>query len=312
MDILPEGGRRQRRRAPAPAPARQGDVAVAAPPQSRRAARAAGGRAGRNLPVAVGVGVGLGALVLLTLFTRKESFVALASVAIVLAVWELSNAFGARRLRVPVVPVVVGSVGMLVSAYASGEEALLVAFGLTVFSLVVWRVLDGVDGAVRDVAAGVFSTAYVPFLAGFAMLMLAPADGPQRIIVFILVTVASDIGGYAVGVLYGRHPLAPSVSPKKSWEGLAGSAAACLLAGALAVPLLLDGAWWVGLLVGAAAVVTATMGDLAESLLKRDLGIKDMGSLLPGHGGVMDRLDSLLPTAPVVYLLLAGLVPVAS
>lgn len=280
------------------------------PPPSRRAARNRG-RAGRNLPVAVGVGVGLGGLVLASLLVRKEAFVAVAAVAIVLAVWELAQAFAARRITVPVVPVLVGSVGILVSAYAAGEEALLVAFGLTVLAVVVWRVLEGVEGAVRDVAAGIFSTAYVPFLAGFAMLMLAADDGPARIIVFVLVTVASDVGGYAVGVLLGRHPMAPSVSPKKSWEGLAGSGVAALLAGALSVVLLLGGTWWAGVVVGAAVLVAATLGDLAESLLKRDLGIKDMGSLLPGHGGVMDRLDSLLPTAPVVYLLLAALVPVA-
>jgi phosphatidate cytidylyltransferase len=262
--------------------------------------------------MAVAVGVGLGALVLASLFIRKEAFVALAAVAIVLAVWELAQAFATRRIRVPVVPVLVGSVGILVSAFAAGEEALLVAFGLTVLGLVVWRVLEGVDGAVRDVAAGVFSTAYVPFLAAFAMLMLAAGDGPRRIVVFVLVTIASDIGGYAVGVFLGRHPMAPSVSPKKSWEGFAGSVAACLLAGVASVVWLLDGAWWAGALVGLAAVLTATAGDLSESLLKRDLGIKDMGSLLPGHGGVMDRLDSLLPTAPVVYLLLATLVPVAT
>jgi phosphatidate cytidylyltransferase len=309
VDILPT---RRRREPPAPLPPPA--PAQEATPASRKDLRAArtGGRAGRNLPAAVGVGLGLGGLVLLSLFVRKEAFVAVAAAAIVLAVWEVAHAFAARRLRVPIIPVLVGSVGILVSAYAAGEEALLVAFGLTVLGLTVWRALDGVAGAVRDVAAGVFSTAYVPFLAGFAMLMLAEDDGPARIVVFILLVVASDVGGYAVGVLFGRHPMAPSVSPKKSWEGFAGSLTTGLAVGVAAVVWLLDGAWWVGAAVGAAAVLSATVGDLGESLLKRDLGIKDMGSLLPGHGGVMDRLDSLLPTAPVVYLLLATLVPVAT
>lgn len=267
------------------------------------------GRAGRNLPAAIGVGVALAAVVVVTLFVRKEAFVALVAVVVVLAVWELSNAFHARRIRVPVVPVVVGALGMVVSAYASGDEGLLVAFALTSFAVLLWRVLDGVDSAVRDVTAGVFSAGYVPFLAGFAVLILAAPDGQERIAVFILVTVASDIGGYAAGVAFGRHPMAPSVSPKKSWEGFAGSVLVCAATGVVAVVLLLDGPWWAGLAVGLAAACTATGGDLAESLLKRDLGIKDMGSLLPGHGGMMDRLDSLLPTAPVVYLLLATLVP---
>ncbi|WP_461024631.1 phosphatidate cytidylyltransferase [Thalassiella azotivora] len=266
-------------------------------------------RAGRNLPAAVGVGVALGALVVASLFVRKEVFVAVVAVAAGLAVWELTQAFSARRITVPLVPALVGTLGVLVSGYASGEEAMLVAFALTSLAMILWRVIDGVDGAVRDVAAGIFTAAYVPFLAGFAMLMLAADDGPWRIVVFILVTISSDIGGYAVGVVAGRHPMAPSVSPKKSWEGLAGSAAACVLAGVLSVTLLLDGAWWAGALLGLATVATATVGDLSESLLKRDLGIKDMGSLLPGHGGMMDRLDSLLPTAPVAYLLLLVLVP---
>ena len=121
---------------------------------------------------------------------------------------------------------------------------------------------------------------------------------------YVLVTVASDTGGYAVGVLRGRTPMAPSLSPKKSWEGFAGSVVTSAVVGALAVTLLLDGAWWAGAVVGAVAAAFATVGDLAESAIKRDLGIKDMGSILPGHGGVMDRLDSLVVTAPVCWALL--------
>jgi phosphatidate cytidylyltransferase len=175
--------------------------------------------------------------------------------------------------------------------------------------VLLWRLTDGMRDAARDVAASVFVAAYVPFLAGFAMLMLAEDDGPQRIVVYVAVVVANDVGGYAAGVMFGRHPMAPTVSPKKSWEGFAGSLALGAVTGVVLVRLLLDGPWWLGALVGAVAVVTATVGDLSESLLKRDLGVKDMGTLLPGHGGMMDRLDSLLPTAPAVYLLLAVLLP---
>jgi phosphatidate cytidylyltransferase len=141
--------------------------------------------------------------------------------------------------------------------------------------------------------------------------MLAPPDGSARIITFLIMVVASDTGGYAAGVLFGKHPMAPSISPKKSWEGFSGSVVAAMIGGTLTVWLLLGGQWWQGLLVGAAVAVTATGGDLAESLIKRDLGVKDMGNLLPGHGGVMDRMDSLLPSAVVSCLLLALLVPVA-
>jgi phosphatidate cytidylyltransferase len=129
------------------------------------------------------------------------------------------------------------------------------------------------------------------------------------VVVFIAVTVLSDIGGYVAGVLFGRHPMAPTISPKKSWEGFAGSALFTAVGGALLVTLLVDGLWWEGVVIGLAAMVAATLGDLCESMIKRDLGIKDMGSLLPGHGGMMDRLDSLLLAAPVTYLLLSWLVP---
>jgi len=127
--------------------------------------------------------------------------------------------------------------------------------------------------------------------------------------VFILVTAFSDIGGYAVGVVFGRHPMAPSLSPKKSWEGFAGSVGACAAVGAISLPLLLGGQWWQGAVLGVAAAAGATLGDLIESSIKRDLGIKDMGALLPGHGGLMDRLDSLVIVAPVAWALLLWFVP---
>ena len=140
--------------------------------------------------------------------------------------------------------------------------------------------------------------------------MLVPADGPRRVLTFIIVTICSDIGGYFAGITVGRHPMAPAISPKKTWEGLAGSAVACLAAGTLCVRFLLHGHPWQGVLVGAAAVLAATIGDLVESMIKRDLDIKDMGTLLPGHGGVLERLDSLLVAAPVVWFLLYLFIPV--
>ena len=266
-------------------------------------------RAGRNLPAAIGVGVGLAAAVLGSLLVRKEAFVGLVSVVAVIGVWEIATAMREKDVQVPVPPLAVGAVGMLVSAFVAGPPGLVVAFTLTAFGVLLYRVIDGFHGAVPDVTAGVFTAAYVPFLAGFAMLMLAEDDGPMRVIAFVLVVVANDVGGYTAGVLFGRHPMAPTVSPKKSWEGFAGSVVLCSAVGVAAVVLLLDGRWWAGLVLGAAAAASATLGDLSESLLKRDLGVKDMGNLLPGHGGIMDRLDSLLPTAPLAYLLLLYLVP---
>lgn len=243
------------------------------------------------------------------------------------SVWEIAHAFGTRGLTVSRLPLMAGSAAVLVAAYRGGLEAMLVAVALTGTAVVVWRLLGSSTHAghpgedrphgpsrdpvveLRDVTASVLAVLWLPFLAGFAMLLLAPDDGPWRIFTFVVLAVASDVGGYTAGVLFGKHPMAPTISPKKSWEGLAGSVISGVVVGTLAVTLGLGGPWWVGVLLGLVAVATATVGDLSESVLKRDLGIKDMGSLLPGHGGVLDRLDSLLLTAPVVWLLLTALVP---
>jgi phosphatidate cytidylyltransferase len=268
------------------------------------------GRAGRDLRAATAVGLGLAALVLGTLFVWKQAFVGLAVVAVTVAVWELGNALAAGGVRIPLVPVLLGSVLMIVGAYVGGDGTLVVALGLTIVAVVVWRLGETEPGYPRDVTAGIFVAVYVPFLASFAMLLLQPDDGPWRVLTCILVVAASDTGGYVAGVLVGRHPMAPTVSPKKSWEGLAGSVLACVVVGVFAVVVTLDGDWWAGAALGAAGVITATLGDLGESMIKRDLGRKDMSTLLPGHGGIMDRLDSLLPTAPVAWLILTALVPV--
>ncbi|TDW54878.1 phosphatidate cytidylyltransferase [Kribbella pratensis] len=266
-------------------------------------------RAGRNLPAAIAVGVGLGALILGSLYWQKVLFTVLVLAVVLVAVDEMMKALRTGGAAIPRVPLFVGTTAMLASAYFGGPMALLVALALTVLGTIFWRMPGGSVGFVRDVSAGVFLIGYVPLLAGFAILLVQPeADGPARVVTFFVVVVASDVGGYVAGVLFGKHPMAPTISPKKSWEGFTGSALACIGAGIAAVVFLLDGDWWAGAIVGAVAVLTATVGDLGESMIKRDLGIKDMSNLLPGHGGVMDRLDSLLATAPVVWLLLHLLV----
>ena len=267
-------------------------------------------RAGRNLPAAIGVGVFLGGLVIATALLWAPSFVVLVTVAITLALIEMVTALRAGRINPPLIPVLAGAT-LIPIAYVGGSAALMLGYGLVCLAILLWRAVGGPSGAIRDIAGGVFIVTYVALMAGFASLMIAEPDGGQRIIVFALVTVMSDIGGYALGVLKGKHPMAPSISPKKSWEGFAGSVLSSVLAGAISVPLLLGGDWWAGALLGGVAAFFATVGDLSESTIKRDLGIKDMGSLLPGHGGVMDRLDSLLITAPLSWLLLGVFVPVA-
>jgi phosphatidate cytidylyltransferase len=266
-------------------------------------------RAGRNLPAAIAVGVGLGALILGSLIWQKVLFTVLVLAVVLIAVDEMIKALRAGGAVIPRIPLFAGTTAMLAAAYFGGPMALLVALALTVLATIFWRMPGGSIGFVRDASAGVFLIGYVPLLAGFAILLVQPeADGLERVVTFFLVVIASDVGGYVAGVLFGKHPMAPTISPKKSWEGFTGSALACIGAGIGSVVLLLDGHWWVGAIIGAIGVVTATVGDLGESMIKRDLGIKDMSNLLPGHGGVMDRLDSLLATAPVVWLLLHLLV----
>ncbi len=268
------------------------------------------GRAGRNLPIAIGVGLGLGGLILGTLYTFKPAFLGVVAAAVLVGLWELVHALRQKAMHAPFVPLAVGTAAILALAYWSGREAMTVGMLLTAVTIVVWRLAEGAEGLLTDLGAGLLSLLYVGFLAGFAALMLAADDGDRRVTTFIATVVASDVGGYAFGVLFGNHRMAPVISPKKSWEGFAGSAFACAVCGALCVSLLLHGQWWEGVLFGLTTVCSATLGDLGESMIKRDIGIKDMGRLLPGHGGLMDRLDSLLPTAPVAWLLLAAFVPV--
>lgn len=275
--------------------------------ESRRHRRGAG----RNLPAAIGVGVVLALLVLSTLFTYRFGFVVLLLVVIAGAVWELGRAVTKAGAHPPLIPLLAGVLAMDLLAWFRGAGALTVAFLLTALGCMVWRLAEGPVGYLRDVSTAVFVAMYVPFLAGFAVLLTVPDDGARRVVTFIATVVCSDIGGYAAGVLLGRHPMAPTVSPAKSWEGFGGSTIACVAGGVVFLTVFFDTAWWQGALFGLAIVVTATLGDLGESMIKRDLGIKDMGSLLPGHGGLMDRLDSLLPAAAVSWLLLSAFAPIS-
>jgi phosphatidate cytidylyltransferase len=231
--------------------------------------------------------------------------------AVCIGIWELRRAMATRGIQLPFEPLVAGSLAMVFGAWFGGAPPVGAALAVTALAVMLWRLRAGVDGFVRDATAGVFTAVYLPFLAAFVILLLRDDDGIWRVVTFILVTIASDIGGYAVGVLFGKHPMAPVVSPKKSWEGFAGSAVSCMVVGWLTVDYLLDGRWWVGVLLGMVAVVTATLGDLCESVIKRDLGIKDMSQIIPGHGGLMDRLDSLLATVAPTWLLLYYLVEVS-
>ncbi|WP_416237170.1 phosphatidate cytidylyltransferase [Streptomyces marinisediminis] len=263
-------------------------------------------RGGRDLGAAIAVGVGLGAVILASLFWVKDVFVAVIVAAVVVGLWELTTRLRERRgVRAPLVPLAAGGAVMVVAGYLRGAEAAWTVMALTCLGVLLWRMAQSPHDYLRDVTAGVFAAFYVPFLATFVALMLAADDGSLRVLTFLLLTVVSDTGAYAVGYRFGRRKLAPRISPGKTREGLVGAVGFAMAAGALCTHFLIDGGvWWQGLVLGLAVAASATLGDLGESMIKRDLGIKDMGRLLPGHGGIMDRLDSLLPTAPVVWLLL--------
>lgn len=270
---------------------------------------AGGSRTGRNLPVAIAVGAGLGAVSIGSLYFVKVLFLVVVIAAVGIGVTELVKSFAARDVHVPLIPVLVGMAAMIGGAYQGGPAWLVGIFAMTVLVLMIWRMFQGTDGYVRDITATILVTVYPALLAGFVALLLAhPLDGPDRVVVFIATTVASDVGGYFAGISLGKHRMSPLISPKKTWEGFAGSALACMAVGGWLVAWLLDDAVWKGVLIGAVVVVFATLGDLVESVIKRDLGVKDMGSVLPGHGGLMDRLDSLVAALIPVWALLTLLV----
>jgi phosphatidate cytidylyltransferase len=268
-------------------------------------------RTGRNLPVAVTVGLGLGGLAILTLFTVKATFLVYIGIMVGVALWEFNRAVAERQIKLPVLPVAAGGAVAFALSYWRGERAVLACAAITVSVIAAWRLHGGAAGYLRDVTAGVFAFGYLPLPACFVGFMLAPPDGARRVLAFLILTVCSDVGGYFAGITIGRHLMAPGISPKKTWEGFGGSALFCLLGGAIGVPVLLHGAIWQGLVLGAAALAAATLGDLAESMMKRDLGIKDMGRVLPGHGGILDRIDAMLITVPIIWLLLLFFIPVA-
>jgi phosphatidate cytidylyltransferase len=287
-------------------------------PGGTGAAPADHGRAGRDLRAAVVSGVTLLAVAAGSLFFVKSAFMLVVATAVVLAVWELHQGLLAKGIDIPEQPLMIGGVVMVAVAYFWGAPSLVTATAVSALAIMLWLLRRGVDGFVRNATAAAFVLVYVPFLGSFVALMLAEGDdwtsvmhfddGIRGIITFVLVTIASDIGGYHTGVLFGKHPMAPVISPKKSWEGFAGSVLFCIVVGIVLVVWLLDGHWWVGLLLGLIAPVMATLGDLVESVIKRDLGLKDMSQIIPGHGGLMDRLDSLLATIAPVWLLLHYLV----
>jgi phosphatidate cytidylyltransferase len=268
-------------------------------------------RSGRNLVSAIVIGVVLALVMVFSLVVVKEIFMVLAVVLVAFGTLELASALRHARIHVPRIPSVIAGVAMVPAAYYWGATGQWLVALAGILLVALWRLVEvallpprpSARAVLRDVAAGVFVQVYVSFLGSIAVLLLAKDGGQWWVLAFIVVVVLVDVGAYATGLNFGKHPMAPTISPKKTWEGLAGAVVAALIGGVLLAMFMLGQPWWFGLVFGAVIAATATAGDLSESLLKRDIGIKDMSSWLPGHGGFLDRLDSILPSAAAAYVL---------
>ncbi|WP_286957890.1 phosphatidate cytidylyltransferase [Brevibacterium sp. UBA7493] len=261
------------------------------------------GRAGRNLPAAIAVGAVLGGGVLASLLFYPPSFVVIVLIGVIVAMWELANALSRSGSVVARVPTVTAAGLMILATYLAGREALWVAFTVGAGAILLFTLLERRPNPVKDVCLSLFALTYVGLMASSVVFILTQPDGNLLVILFLALVIASDIGGYTFGVLWGKHPIAPKISPKKSWEGYAGSAVFSTAVGICMALWAFDAPIWTGVVLGTIIPAFATLGDFSESMIKRDLDLKDMGTLLPGHGGVMDRLDSILPTAPVALVL---------
>jgi phosphatidate cytidylyltransferase len=268
-------------------------------------------RTGRNLPVAILVGTALGLGLMFSLIYVKELFMIFAAAFIAFTAFELASALRFAGRDVPRIPTVIAVFAVIpASFYFLAQGHWLATLG-GIALVTLWRIAELGRRSHRtsskefllDLGAGAFIQVYVVFLASFTVLLTAQDDGQWWTLAFLLTVISIDTGAYATGLLLGKHPMAPTISPKKTWEGFAGSVATAIIAGILLAIYMLGQPWWVGLILGVTMVITATMGDLAESLIKRDLGIKDISTWLPGHGGFLDRLDSVLPSAAAAYAL---------
>jgi len=260
-------------------------------------------RAGRNLPAAIGVGVVLLGVVLAGLFLYEPLLVFAVVALSGIGCWEVARATTHAKTAVPQVPLYLASLLLPVSAVLGDVEALGFSFVACILVALLFRLMEGLKGAVASVMSSVFIISWIPLLLSFALLMLEGENGQWLIATILLLAVANDTFGYIVGVLIGKHPMAPKISPKKSWEGFGGSMAGSMAIGACAMVFWLDMPWWTGVILALFTTIAATTGDFAESMVKRELGIKDMSNLLPGHGGIMDRLDSVLFVIPLGYLI---------
>lgn len=266
-------------------------------------------RAGRNLFLAIGTGLAFGAIFLASLFLSKLIFVLLLAAIVSIALLELAVAFRQAGRRVPRVGVVFAGLAIVAGAYFFGAVGMLLGLFAGSLFLTLWRLIEALlpraeappKTVIRDVFSGLFVLVYVAFLASFTVLLIDTDRGQWWVFGLVATVVSVDVGAYAAGVTLGKHKMTPRISPNKTWEGFAGAAVSAMIVGVVISIFALQQPWWVGIILGVVVLLTATGGDLTESLIKRNLGVKDMSTWIPGHGGFLDRLDSLLPSAVGVF-----------
>jgi phosphatidate cytidylyltransferase len=276
-------------------------------------------RTGRPIALAIIFGLILGGSLLVSLLIFKEFFMLFGFALIVIAALEFATALRVVGRDVPRVPIVIATIAIVPASFYGFDDAAgltresghwIVAIAAVVF-VSLWRLVEAslpsrrVSRAalVRDLGSGAFVVLYVLFLGSFFVLLTAHDGGQWWTLAALIIVVSVDTGAYVSGLLFGKRKMVPSISPNKTWEGFIGSVIVAIVAGVLTAMLMLNQPWWVGVIMGIVLALTGTVGDLTESLIKRDLGIKDISTWLPGHGGMLDRLDSILPSAAVAYAL---------
>lgn len=261
-------------------------------------------RAGRKLLPSIAVSVGLIIIVWTALATYRVIFAAIVALAMVLGVREMVGALKQAGIELSFAALSIASIGMASAAWIGGVNGLAVATAIAFPWLLALLLPKGPEHFIRNASAYALTLIYIPFLAGFLILLARPHNGLERVMTFVVLIACNDTFAYLTGLALGKHTMAPKISPKKTWEGFAGSLIFTTIAGAIAFHYILDAQVWIGALAGLLVVISGTSGDLIESAIKRDLAIKDMGDLLPGHGGVLDRIDSILYAAPALWLAL--------
>ncbi|WP_237224539.1 phosphatidate cytidylyltransferase [Rothia nasisuis] len=264
-------------------------------------------KAGRNLPAAITVGLVLGALLAVGLFFIPLVLVLLAAAAASVGTWEVCHGLNQKRgMGIPVIPAVTTALIMPFTAYYGGGQWLIFTVVASILLLIGWRLVGERDGMIMSIMGSIFVMSWVPFMISLALMLYREPSGAGKVFMILLMAIGNDTWGYLAGVRWGKTPMAPKISPKKTWEGFAGSMVGSILVGTIC-SLFIGEPWWHGLIVAIFLVIASTAGDLGESMVKREIGIKDMSNILPGHGGVMDRLDSIVFAIAIGYVIFSVL-----